>query len=194
MVSDRGNVERAQGGQGRHTPSSNIFIRLARDDSAAVLLEFGLVATPFFLLLFAVFQQGLLFFEQETFQTAITNASRLVYTGQASNSGYTQAQFKQLVCNQLPVFLPCSSVSVNVQPYNDFSSAQVTMPVDASGKYDPTKVSYNVGSAGVSIVVVSGYALEPVLFPTMNPYYSSPGTPGKVLISASAVFKNEPWA
>jgi hypothetical protein len=81
---------------------------------------------------------------------------------------------------------------VNVQPYADFGSAQVTMPVGSDGNYDSTKAVYNGGSAG-SIVVVSGYALEPVLFPPMNPFYSSSGMTGQVLISASAVFKNEPW-
>lgn len=166
--------------------------RLFRNESAATILEFGLISIPFFLLLFAVFEQGLLFFQQETFQTAITDASRLVYTGQASNSGLTQSQFKQVVCNKLPGFIPCSSISVDVRPYSDFSSAQVTMPVGSDGKYDPTKATYNVGSAGTSIVVVSGFALEPVLFPMMNPWYSNAGT-GHVLITASAVFKNEPW-
>jgi Flp pilus assembly protein TadG len=167
--------------------------RLAKDQSAATLMEFGLIAIPFFLLLFAVFEQALLFFQQETFQTAITNASRLVYTGQASGAGMTQAQFKQAVCNQLPPFISCSDVSVDVRPYTNFSSAQITMPVDSTGKYDPTKASYNVGSAGTSIVVVSGFALEPVLFPSVSPYYATTGTPGKVLITASAAFKNEPW-
>lgn len=173
--------------------SARLFCRhLVRNDSAAAMVEFALISIPFFLLLFAVFEQGLLFFQQETFQTAITNASRLVYTGQASTSAMTQDQFKQVVCNQLPGFIPCSTISVDVRPYTNFSSAQVTMPVGSDGKYDPTKATYNVGSAGTSIVVVSGFALEPVLFPMMNSWYANAGS-GKVLITASAAFKNEPW-
>jgi Flp pilus assembly protein TadG len=194
MVSDRAIVEEREPRRRYAGRFPTLCRRFFRDDSAAVLMEFGFVVIPFFLLLFAVFQQGLLFFEEETFQTAITNASRLVYTGQATNSGYTQANFKQQVCNQLPFFLPCSTIAVNVRPYSDFASATITMPVDSNGNYDPTKATYNVGSAGTSIVVISGYALEPVLFPTMDPYYSNSGISGKVLITASAVFKNEPWS
>jgi Flp pilus assembly protein TadG len=171
----------------------SLLRRFAKDEGAVALTEFGLISIPFFLLLFAVFEQGLLFFQQETFQTAITNASRLVYTGQASGAGMSQAQFKQAVCNQLPLFMSCSDVAVDVRPYSNFSSAQVTMPVDSTGKYDPTKTTYNIGSAGTSIVVVSGFAVEPVLFPMVSPYYSSAGMNGKVLLVSSAAFKNEPW-
>lgn len=170
------------------------FLRRPRgvvaDEGGLATVEFGIVALPFFMLLFAIFQTGLLFFQQEVFQTAISDAGRLIFTGQADAAGYTQAQFKQQVCNRLPSIVPCGSVTVDVRTYATFATAQPHLPVDSSGNYDPTKATYSAGNPD-SIVVVTGFAAVPVLFP-MNPGFQTAGA-GKALISSSAAFRNEPY-
>lgn len=166
--------------------------RLARSERGATIVEFAIICFPFFLLLMGIFQVGLLYFEEEVFQTAVTNASRLILTGQASSGGYTQAQFKQAVCNDLPGFMSCSNVAVDVRPYGSFSATTFYKPVDSKGNYSPSAATYSIGGSK-TIVVVSAFIVQPVLFPIMNPFMSNVGN-GQILISASATFRNEPWS
>ena len=161
-------------------------------DDGATLVEFAIISMPFFLFVIAIFQVGLVFFEQAIFQSAVSDAGRLILTGQATTGAYTQAQFKQAVCNELPIFISCSNVTIDVRPYASFSAATIYKPVDANGNYNPSGAGYSIGGAK-TIVVVSAYAAQPVLFPMMNRFMSNIGN-GQILISASATFRNEPWS
>ena len=61
----------------------------ARDGATAV--EFALVALPFFALVGACLENGIVFWEQEILQQAVSDASRQIYTGafQTTNAGTT---------------------------------------------------------------------------------------------------------
>lgn len=150
-----------------------------------------MVCLPFCLLLFAIFEQGLLFYKSEILQSAVSDSARLIRTGQASAAGYSQEQYRQQICSRLPSFIGCSTVTVDVRPYTSFSTARPFRPVDASGNYDPTQTGYNAGAAG-SIIVVSAVSIQPVLFPALNAFYSSAGR-GKIKLTAQAAFRNEPF-
>src|SRR6266511_3111516 len=72
--------------------------RLARREDGAATVEFALVAAPFLALLFAIIETAVVFFAGQTLEAAVAASSRLIMTGQAQTSGYTQAQFKNAVC------------------------------------------------------------------------------------------------
>ena len=156
------------------------------------IIEFAIVSIPFFLLIAAVFEQAIIFYKHELLQTAVSQSGRLVLTGQASTANYTTEQFRQQVCARIPTFMQCGTISVDVRPYTSFTNARAFKPVDQNGNFDPTQLGYNAGAAG-SIIVISAYSVQPVMFPNLNQFYSNDGN-GKILISAQAVFRNEPYS
>ncbi len=77
----------------------------ARDGATAV--EFALVALPFFALVGACLENGIVFWEQEILQQAVSDASRQIYTGafQTTNAGTTDtatlmSRFRTAICTQ----------------------------------------------------------------------------------------------
>lgn len=165
--------------------------RFRRDRRGNYSIEFGLVALPFLALLFATFDSAMIFFKAEYLQSAISDAGRLIFTGQAQTSSYTQAQFKQAVCDRLPVMISCNDVYIDVRTYTDFSSANRYNPVDAAGNFNQAGLQYNPGSRN-SIVVVTGYVQHGMFMSMIATYYKNLAN-GKILLTASAAFRNEPF-
>ena len=184
-------VSRTHDTAGRAGPAGRRS-RILADRRGMTIVEFAIIAMPFFLLLAAVFEQAIIFYKHELLQTAVSASGRLILTGQASAAGYTQEQFRQQVCAKLPSFMQCSTISVDVRPYTSFTSARAFKPLDQNGNLDPTQLGYNAGAA-TSIIVVSAYSVQPVMFPNLNQFYSSAGN-GHILIAAQAAFRNEPYS
>ena len=178
--------------EGSGAPARKPRPLLAADRRGITIVEFAIVSVPFFLLLAAIFEQAIIFYKHELLQTAVSGSGRLILTGQASAAAYTQEQFRQQVCARVPAFIQCGTISVDVRPYGNFSTAQAFKPVDQNGNFDPTQLGYNAGAAG-SIIVISAYSVQPVMFPNLNQFYSNDGN-GKILISAQAAFRNEPYS
>ncbi len=91
-------------------------------------IEFAFVALPFFAILVAIFQIGLVYLAQNELETAVERAGRELLTGQAQQGGVTQSQFLSTVCSYLPVFFTCSGVMVDAEVATAFSSAVTSAP------------------------------------------------------------------
>src|SRR6202795_2154654 len=73
--------------------------RFVRQQDGAAAVEFALVAAPFLALTFAILETALVFFAGQTLETAVSDAGRLIMTGQAV--AYSQGNFKDQVCARL---------------------------------------------------------------------------------------------
>ncbi|WP_460351269.1 TadE/TadG family type IV pilus assembly protein, partial [Pseudoneobacillus sp. C159] len=73
-----------------------------REGSNAI--EFGLVALPFFLLLFGILEIGLMLLVDALVETAASDAARQVRTGQAQTQELTPEQFKDKFCAEMSMF------------------------------------------------------------------------------------------
>ena len=175
------------------------WMRFRRDRSGVTAVEFGLIAMPFFAIVFAIAETALTFWTSEVLETAVATASRQVYTGQfqtaSGNSGLTaaqlQANFKTLVCNNITALFDCPSrLSVDVRTSSTFTGASVSSPV-TNGAYDPSSYGY---SAPVSnqITVVRASLEYPVYVSIFGPPTGL--TSGNRLVTATAVFKTEPYS
>lgn len=95
-------------------------------------------------------------FAQQALQTAAVAAGRLILTGQVQNANLTQSQFQTNdVCPLLAAMFTCSKLYVNVQTYNNFSSASTASPTltyNGSGTVSNTW-AYNLGSPGQVMVL-----------------------------------------
>ena len=161
--------------------------------SGASALEFSLVALPFFLLLLAVLEVGLVYFVDFTLDSAVYQASRLVRTGQAQNQNFDASQFKAQVCNHLVAPINCAALQLDVRHYTSFSNAasNLTNPLDANGNLKST-FSYDPGVGG-DIVVVQAFYEWDLLAKMPKQIGLSNLADGNRLFVSIAAFRNEPF-
>ena len=163
--------------------------RLIGNRSGATAVEFAIVAPAFIALLFAIMQTALVFFAQQVLQTATTQASRLIMTGQAQAGNYTATQFKQAICTNATSLFTCSNIYVNVQTFSSFSSVSMLNPI-SGGKFSGSGMSYSPGGSG-DIEVVQVFYPWPVWPGPLG--FSIANTSGNTnVLVATAAFRNEP--
>jgi Flp pilus assembly protein TadG len=174
--------------------------RFRRSRRGSTAVEFALVAPVFFALLFAIIETAIVFFAGQLLETVTQNSARLILTGQAQNSPYTQATFlSKVVCPPgslaSVLFGDCTSVTngifIDVEHYDAFGSVVITSQIDASNNFITSNLNYCPGNSG-NIVVVRLFYQWP-LFVTGLGYNIANLSGSKRLLSATAVFQNEPF-
>ncbi len=156
------------------------------------MVEFALVALPFFALMFAIIETALLFFADQTLDTAVSSAARLIRTGQAQEQGMSASAFKSVICSKMVGLLDCSGgLKVDVSKYTNFDSIDLGTPVDSNGNLDVTE-NYNTGHGG-DIVVVRAYYEWPVIVGMLGSNLADMPD-GSHLLVATAAFRNEPFS
>src|SRR5262245_14088954 len=91
------------------------FIR-RKNGSAAV--EFAALMAPFIVFMFGIMGTALVFFADQTLQTAVDDSARLVMTGQAQSGGWKVDDFKKQVCARIYALFDCNAgISINVTKY-----------------------------------------------------------------------------
>jgi Flp pilus assembly protein TadG len=171
--------------------------RLRRFPSArrgAAAVEFALIATPFFMLIFGVVELGLLFMSFTNIESATLDAARTIRTGQFQQSGSpTLANFKAAVCGDMAWISAgdCNAnVMVDVRTCADFANISVSPPV-TGGALDASKTTFNPGAA-CNIVLVRVFYPYTLMAPLIEPGMPNLG-PGKRLITATVAFRNEDY-
>jgi len=161
-----------------------------RGDRGVAMVEFALIMIPFFVILFGIFEVGLVFWGSYELENATEEAARQIRTGQIQGGGGAAA-FKQQVCNRVVLLSRCNAdLRVNVRNFNDYQDAYTQAePLDEQGAlkgdvFDP--------GGPRSIVLVSTYYRWPLLN-ALSSYSLSNMAGGARLLSASAAFRNEPF-
>lgn len=161
-----------------------------RSKSGATAIEFGLLAAPFFALLFALIETSVIYFSTANLDSVVADAGRLIRTGQIQNGSMTETQFKNYVCDRLALISDCSGeVYIDVRKFSSFGNATPPALVDGDGNIIKTTV-FQPGSAG-DIVLVRVYFSWGIISPSFVGLTNLEG--GGRLIAASAAFRNEPF-
>jgi Flp pilus assembly protein TadG len=179
----------------RSTPFSRLrdFVtrfRLARRGTAAV--EFAMLALPFFGLLCGIIEIGMIFVVATTLDDATNTAARTIRTGQLQTAGGSSSNsFATSICGQLSwLGSNCASnLSVDVETFNQFSS--ITAPQTVTNGVFTPPTNYSIGGPG-DIVVVRAYYQWALFTPLMNQAMQTISG-GKMLITSTATFRNEPY-
>ena len=106
--------------------------RFGRDTSGVYALEFGMLALPFFGLIFAIIEVSYVSFNSEQLQAAVDKAARQILTGRAQANNYTTtASFiSNLLCPStgrvLPTSWDCSKLFVDIRTAATFTTADMT--------------------------------------------------------------------
>lgn len=163
--------------------------RRNRDGTSAV--EFAIVAAPFFALLFALIEVGLVFFATFTLENAVDRGARAIRTGQAQQAGFDAGQFKTEVCKHVHGLLNCESgLEVDVRKFSTFGGMSLPSPLDEDGNMTDD-FTYDPGGAG-DIVVVRAFYEWGLIANLPGVGLGNMGN-GARLLSASAAFRNEPY-
>lgn len=180
----------------RRLPLRRELRRLARSSfvqrqDGAAAVEFGIIALPFFALMFAIMQTGLVFLADQVLETAVADSARLILTGQAQAGSYTQTSFKTAVCSNIVALFDCAnSLYVDVRKYNAFSDISMANPVDANGNL-VNNFTYDAGGPG-DIIVVRLYYQWPINI-RLGGFNLSNMAGNQRLLTATAAFRNEPY-
>lgn len=173
---------------------------LARSESAATAVEFGILALPFFTLIFAILETATVFFAGQILDSAVNDSSRLIRTGQAQTAGYTVDDYRAAICQGLYGLFDCndhSKLRIKVTEISDFASAAPTAPIAPSCYTSGTGCDLTIAETyqpgvGSSVVLVEAYYKWPTVvnLPLFNFATMQDGTR---LLAAVRVFRNEPF-
>lgn len=165
--------------------------RLAADIAGNALVEFALVAPALLALIVGILQVSLIFLANEGLETVAEYAARLIMTEQAQSASMTAPQFKAQVCTQLPPFLACNRLFIDVSPATSFANASLGAPAltYASDGTVNTNFSYSTGSTGAIMVVRVIYLWPTATGPLGFNLTNQPS--GNRLLVATSVLKSE---
>lgn len=169
-----------------------------RADNGAAAVEFALVVTPFFVLLFGVIELGLVLMAQVDLENAMSAATREIRTGlnqSATTVAYQKVQntnFATAVCRKmLWMVSDCqSNIQVDVQTYGTFNN--IVLPSNVAGQAALAAGGANFLTGGPnSIVVVRAYYTWPLFIPGLNTALKRVGN--RTLLTSVTTFENEPF-
>jgi Flp pilus assembly protein TadG len=163
------------------------------------VIEFAILALPFFTIIFAILETAMVFFAGQVLDSAVEDASRMIKTGRAQAAGYTMTEFRSLMCGYtFGLFgTSCAEVRIKVGKLPDFTSTTTSNTVQTCD-YVTTKTctwsmaqDYDAG-AKRDVIQVFAYYRWPLLINL--PYFNLKNQPDNYrLIGATRVFRNEPF-
>ncbi|SON58230.1 Flp pilus assembly protein TadG [Hartmannibacter diazotrophicus] len=168
-----------------------LFRRFTAERRGATAIEFAILAFPFLAFCGALTETGLMYFTESVLDQSVSDAARLIKTGQAQNSSMSVDDFKSAVCDKMFDLFDCSNkIYVDSQVLASFADASTALPLDADGNL-LTSTSFNVGST--SQIVEVRIFLPWTRLLGLLPVSGSVGANGTILLNATAIFRNEPF-
>lgn len=183
-------------------------LRRSRDGTAAI--EFGLLAFPFFLLIFATIEAFIAFAGEQLLENAVDTMSRQIRTGQITvgmgrPTDKDAEQFRALFCGEISLMIKCVAeedpkdrkLYLDVREFASFAAIPTYIPKVGNNQFadlDPTGFAYNPGGAE-SINIVRAYYRWEVMTDLVRPFITNIRKDGEMprdyLMVATAAFRNE---
>lgn len=176
--------------------------RLIREQRGTTAVEFGLLAIPFFGIIFATIEVGYTHFENEVLAAAIGQAARQMAIGSVqNNSSVINANtfINTYLCptsgaRLIPANFNCSKLAVDIRPVSSMTGADMTNDI-----YKSPSNLFCPGQGGTTVVMRVTYPLA-TIFP-LNIFNRSVGLVNDVpgsngwfhILLGSAIFMVEPF-
>ena len=162
------------------------------EEGGATVVEFAIVAAPFFFLLFVIAETAMVFIAEQVMDNAVYDTARRIRTGQVQLENLSQEDFKDEVCARMSVFVDCSGGDfyLDVKTYCTFAEMDFAPPVGDEDAFQEES-AYEFGGPG-DIVVVRAYYQWPTS-KVMGGLSLQNMDNGKRLIGSFAAFQNEPF-
>lgn len=190
-----------------------ILPRLVRSRDGAAAIEFTMLAIPYFVIVFAIFETFIAFTGEQLVSSAVDTMSRKLRTGQITSglglsSDMTETQFRTAFCNEVSILIQCTSdeittpskLLIDIQHFNSFANIPATFTVsEQSGGYDidTTQLKYDPGGPS-TINMFRAYYKWQIITDLVRPYISNvklgaDGSQSYFLIMATTAYKNEAY-
>lgn len=164
-----------------------------RDRRGATAIEFAILAMPFFLLVFAVLETTLSFTAEQVMANSMDRLAREIRTGQIVPTDTDEASFRQLICDDLEVFVAagCPDLHFDLQSYASFDDVPKSIPFAGPGELDTSGFKYDPGGAGTinNLRVIYEW---PVYTDLMKSRIAGLDD-GRVLLYTTTTWQNEPF-
>ena len=166
--------------------------RWADDKRGVAAVEFALIATPFFFLIFGLLEVCVLFIMSSVLEHGVNEAARGIRTGQMQDSGFNEVAFKTSVCAELFDLLDCDvKLRFDVKTFSSFANTQNPSVLDADGNLDDSDFDFDMGEANDIVVVRAFYEWE-LITPILSAPLSNMSNDRR-LLQATVAFRNEPF-
>ena len=174
---------------------SGLHARLWRARRGAAALEFAVVSLPFLSLLIFLVELGYDFYAQVCLDYGVQAAARQIQIGAAQGATNASVFQTNYLCPALSGLLPCSYVSVNIQPLASgsdyYATVSVTLPKDKNGKLDTSGYVYCPGQPNQLMLVQAIYT-SPSLIGLVVPAMATATASGLAHVTmSSSAFINE---
>ncbi|WP_290888793.1 TadE/TadG family type IV pilus assembly protein [Hoeflea sp.] len=187
-----------------------LFARLGRSRDGTAAIEFGLLAFPFFLLIFATIEAFIAFAGEQLLENAVDTMSRQIRTGQITAgmgrpTDKTADQFRALFCGEISLMIKCvdkedpadQKLYLDVREFATFAAIPNYIPKVSNDQFsdlDTTDFAYDPGGAKTINVVRAYYRWE-VMTDLVRPFITNIRKDGEMprdyLMVATAAFRNE---
>ena len=150
-----------------------------------------MVALPFFLMMFALLELGMVFVVDSVLANATFESGRLIRTGQASAASMTPQQFRTDLCSRMSVFsADCEArINIDVRVIPSFTTAPPD-PMQDGVIFDESKLTFNYGTYG-DLILVRVWYKQPLVTTFLGQGLSRLNDGSARLMSTTA-FRNEP--
>ena len=184
-------------------------LSLGKSESGGTAIEFGILAIPFFMIIFATIETLVAFAGNQLLQNATDTLSRQLRTGEITfnmnrPTDLTEAQFKTEFCSQISLMLSCDQIApgderllIDLQRVTDYASIDVDIPTvsnTAFAQLDSSGFGFNPGGSA-TINVLRVYYKWGIILDLIRPYITNVrpenGSTSYFLMVATTVFKNE---
>ena len=199
-------ASKTKGVRSKHGPA-RLFRRFRKSDDGVAAIEFGVLAIPFFLLIFATIETFIAYASEQLLSNTVDTMGRKIRTGQITfdqgkPTDMDAAAFKTAFCNEISIMMKCSDsegtrLDLDVRQFATFAAIPKGIPRvggQPSGDLDTSNFDYSPGGAG-SINVVRAYYHWDVVTDLVRPYITNvrngSDSPDYYLMVATAAFQNE---
>ena len=190
-----------------------ILLRLGRDREGAAALEFALLAVPFMLMIFAIFETFLAFAGEQLMANAVETMARKLRTGeitfgQGKPTDVTEAEFRQMFCDEIEIFGMCSATEatapeklyLDVRQFASFADMPRGVPkisTDIYSDLDTSDFAFSPGGPESKNMLRAYYRWQ-IMTDLMRPYITNirpadKPMPTDFLIVQTAAFVNEDY-
>lgn len=175
--------------------------RFRRDQDGATVVEFAVVAFPFFAMMGAILEMGMMFFTTQVLEEATFQTSRSLLTGRSyeiynSTPTINTERFRRDICSRAPVLVPCDRLAIDVRAYNSFDLARTgtlgSNPVAGAGNVLNTSGFGFTQPQPKQIVVVRAVLDYQLYTPNISNALVNVGG-GRRAIIATTTFRAEPF-
>lgn len=163
--------------------------RFKDEEDGVTMIEFAMLAGPFFMLFMAIIECSLLFFAGQMLESAVDTVGRQVRVGILDETT-TEAEFKTVMCTESSVLFDCDNLKLDLQVVGTYADLGDT-PEPVDGDIDDSEYNFTAPGPDQIIMITATYE-----WPVFTNYMASSLSDlnnGNALLMGVAVFRSEPY-